>query len=107
MSIMNSNCIENCSHCSATCYATAMNHCLKVGGKHMEPEHVKLMMECARICETSAHLQISGSRFCAQICSLCAQVCDACAEDCARLGDMDECVEACRHCAASCRAMAA
>lgn len=107
MSIMNSNCIENCRECSTTCYSTAVNHCLQVGGKHVEPEHFRLMLECAKICETCAHLQISGSRFVAQMCNLCAQVCEACAEDCARIGDMDECVEACRRCTASCRAMAA
>jgi hypothetical protein len=107
MSIMDTNCIQNCTDCSVTCYSTALNHCLEAGGKHVAPEHFRLMMECAHICEASARMQMSGSRFCAQICGLCAQVCEACAEDCALIGDMDECVEVCRRCAASCRTIAA
>jgi hypothetical protein len=104
---MNSNCIQYCTECSATCYSMALTHCLNLGGKHVEPEHFRLMMDCAKMCETSAHLQLSGSRFSAQFCAFCALVCEACAEDCARIGDMEQCVEACRRCAASCREMAA
>jgi len=103
----NDDCIKNCSTCSETCYAMAINHCLPLGGKHVEPEHFKLMLNCAKICETSVFLQLSGSPFSAQLCSLCAEVCEACARSCESVGDMDECVTACRKCAESCRKMAA
>lgn len=105
--MMNSECIENCSTCHEVCYSTALNHCLKMGGKHVEPEHFKLMLDCAKICETSACLQRSGSQFSAQLCAVCADICDACADSCEKMGDMDECVAACRKCAESCRQMAA
>jgi len=99
-------CIEACSHCHQVCLQTAMNHCLKAGGKHVEAEHFRLMMNCAEICQTSANFQLSSSRFHRRVCEVCAEVCEACAEDCEKLGDMDECVEACRACAESCRQMA-
>ena len=31
-------CIEACIHCHQVCLQTAMNHCLKTGGKHVEAE---------------------------------------------------------------------
>ncbi len=30
-------CIETCLSCYKACVSTAMNHCLEVGGKHVEP----------------------------------------------------------------------
>lgn len=100
-------CMENCKECSEMCYRTALNQCLTMGGQHVEAEHFKLMLECAKICETSACLQVSNSRFSRQLCGVCAQVCEACAESCEQVGDMDACVDMCRRCAESCRAMAA
>jgi len=99
-------CIDACTDCHHTCLQMAMNHCLRVGGKHVEQGHFTLMMDCARICETSVHLQLSGSSFSAELCGVCAQVCDACADSCQGVDGMDACVAACRACAESCRAMA-
>ncbi|MGZ4955274.1 MAG: four-helix bundle copper-binding protein [Methylobacter sp.] len=105
MSSMKS-CIEACTNCYQVCLQTAMNHCLKTGGKHVEPEHFRLMMSCAEICQTSANFQLSGSSFSNRLCAVCAEVCEACAVDCKRIGGMDECVAACERCAESCRQMA-
>ena len=101
------NCIENCSKCYAICYSTAINHCLKMGGKHVEPEHFKLMLNCAKVCQASACLQMSESPFSKKLCAVCAEICEACAKSCESIGDMDECVEACKKCAQSCHEMAA
>lgn len=99
-------CIEACSHCHQVCLQTAMNHCLKTGGKHVEAEHFRLMMSCAEICQTSANFQLSSSHFSHRLCEVCAEVCEACGADCEKIGGMDECVEACEQCAESCRKMA-
>ncbi|QEI12334.1 four-helix bundle copper-binding protein [Cellvibrio japonicus] len=104
---MHSDCADICSSCAETCYSTALNHCLPMGGKHVEPEHFKLMLNCAKVCETSACLQLSGSPFSAQLCKVCAEICVACANSCEAVGDMEDCVAACRKCAESCREMAA
>jgi len=98
-------CIEACSHCHQVCLQTAMNHCLETGGPHVEANHFRLMMSCAEICQTSANLQLSGSRFQHRFCEICAEVCEACAEDCEKLGGMEECAKVCRACAESCRQM--
>jgi hypothetical protein len=99
-------CIEACSHCHQICLQTAMNHCLEAGGKHVEAEHFRLMMNCAEICQTSANSQLSSSPFHSRVCEVCADVCEACAVNCEKIGGMDECIKACRACAESCRKMA-
>lgn len=100
-------CIDACLACYRTCTSMAMNHCLKLGGKHAEQKHFTLMMACAEICRTSAHFMLLGSAHHRHLCAECAEICVECADDCERVGDMDECVKACRRCAESCRKMAA
>jgi hypothetical protein len=100
------SCIDACTKCYQICFQTAMTHCLEAGGKHVEPNHFRLMINCAQICQTSAALQLSNSEFISECCALCAEVCEACAESCAKLDTMNACEEACLDCAASCRAMA-
>ncbi|WP_205609672.1 four-helix bundle copper-binding protein [Noviherbaspirillum galbum] len=98
-------CIDECLHCYRTCTEMAMNHCLESGGRHVEPEHFRLMMNCAAICRTSAEFMMSASPLHAATCAACAAVCDACADSCEQVGNMDECVQACRACAEMCHQM--
>lgn len=100
-------CVEHCLDCHHICLEMAMNHCLEAGGKHVEPGHFRLMMNCAEICQTSANFMLSGSELHRLTCGVCAEVCTKCAEDCKALGDMEACVAACEKCAVSCRKMAA
>lgn len=100
-------CIENCIQCFKTC-EQAIIHCLTMGGKHVEVEHMKGLQACAEICETSAKFMMLQSSFHTQTCGVCADVCRACAESCEKLGgsEMQECANACRKCVESCSAMA-
>src|SRR3954462_6645680 len=100
-------CIENCLRCHHVCLEMAMNHCLETGGKHTEPQHFRLMINCAEICQTSANFMLSGSDLHGLTCGVCAEVCLRCAADCKEIGDMEECVNACEKCADSCGKMAA
>jgi len=80
-----------------------------MGGKHVEPGHLRMLMDCAEICQTSANFMLRGSDFHGMTCSTCAEVCERCAEDCDRFGNdqmMQRCAEACRMCAQSCNEMA-
>jgi hypothetical protein len=99
-------CIDACQHCHNICLQTAMTHCLRMGGQHVEEEHLRLMINCSEICQTSANFMLSHSSMHNAICAACAQVCHACQASCERIGDMDECVQACRMCADTCEAMA-
>jgi hypothetical protein len=100
------DCIDACDDCASICLESLATHCLPAGGKHVEPRHVILMLDCADICRTAADFIRRGSPNHARVCAACAEICDACAESCAQLDDMEECAEACRDCAESCREMA-
>lgn len=101
-------CINNCLACHSICLQT-ITYCLSQGGKHAEPAHIRLLMDCAEICQTSANFMLRGSLFHMYTCDVCTDICDACADECERFtGDtqMQKCAEMCRRCAASCREMA-
>lgn len=101
-------CIQNCHDCHEVCLRTT-RHCLEKGGRHAEPSHIRLLLDCAQICETSADFMLRGSELHRLTCGVCAEVCTRCAEDCERMADDDtmrQCVEACRRCAQSCFEMA-
>jgi hypothetical protein len=93
--------------CYHVCTETSQ-HCLKMGGKHAEPEHLNLMMDCAKICLTTADFLMRNSRNSSALGDLCARICEACADDCQKLDgeEMKRCAEVCRTCATTCRAMA-
>jgi hypothetical protein len=99
------DCIQECLSCLKTCTESLSRHCLEVGGKHVEADHVRLMMDCIDICGLSANFMMRGSPRHHSTCRLCAEICSACAKDCERVGDMDKCVEACNRCATSCSVM--
>ena len=101
-------CIDNCTACHGVCVET-IAHCLQKGGKHAEASHVRLLEDCAEICQTSADFMLRGSDLHGRTCAACAEVCARCADDCARFGDdqqMKRCADLCRRCTDSCRAMA-
>lgn len=89
--------------CHAICSSMAMTHCLELGGEHARPQHLRLMLDCAAICALTADALGRKSQFHNRFAALCAEVCETCEKDCEALGDMDDCVQACRACAALCR----
>ncbi len=101
-------CIQNCTDCHHICLET-VSHCLEMGGEHAEVNHIRLLLDCAEICQTSANFMIRGSEFHARTCGVCAEICERCAADCERFGDefMNQGAQICRRCAESCRQMAA
>lgn len=101
-------CIRHCQECHEICTQTVA-HCLGLGGRHAEPSHIRLLLDCAEICQTSANFMLRGSDLHTETCRACAEVCERCADDCQRLADdnqMRVCADACRRCAESCRHMA-
>lgn len=103
---MQQQCIQECQNCHSVCLSMAASHCLEMGGKHVEPAHYRLMLDCAQICQTAADFMLRSSMMHAHVCRACAEVCEACARSCEEVGDMQRCVDACRRCAESCRKMA-
>lgn len=101
-------CIQECLNCYSVCTAT-VQHCLQMGGKHAEQQHINTMMDCAEICRTAADFMLRGSSHHAHVCGECADICRECEASCRALGDdqmMQQCADACRRCAESCQRMA-
>jgi hypothetical protein len=101
-------CIDLCQECHTICLET-VQHCVRSGGEHADPEHVQLLLGCAEICRTSAAFMALGLSQHTETCSVCAHVCELCAESCARIpgdAEMQLCEETCRRCAEICRNMA-
>lgn len=106
METVATTCLEDCTECYQTCLQSALNHCLMTGGEHVEPDHFRLMLECAEMCKMAAQFQLSSSRYISQICALCAEVCEACASSCEKLSGMEDCVLSCLKTADSCKTVA-
>ncbi|MDB5039267.1 MAG: hypothetical protein JWQ35_2795 [Bacteriovoracaceae bacterium] len=103
-----SECIEYCLHCHALCVET-ISHCLQKGGEHAESNHVRLLEDCAEICQTAANFLLRSSKFYPRTCEVCAEISEKCAESCEKMADdqmLKACAELCRKCAESCRSMA-
>jgi len=95
-------------NCHGICLET-VQYCLEKGGRDAEASHIRLLLDCAEICQTSADFMLHQSGFHPRTCLVCAEVCEACARDFDAFGDdvqMKRCAEACRRCAESCRGMA-
>jgi hypothetical protein len=73
-------CVDDCLACHRVCLTTLSQHCLDVGGKHVEPRHTRLMLACAEICRTSAFFMELGTEFHKRTCAVCAEVCAECAK---------------------------
>ena len=100
-------CIDRCRSCQDVCLES-VTHCLELGGRHASAEHIRMLLACAEICDTSARFMLLGSELHARTCGVCAEVCEACAQACSAFDDevMKQCADACRRCAESCREMA-
>ena len=101
-------CIALCQECHEVCLQMVA-HCLNKGGQHAAAPHIRMLLDCAEICETSANFMIRGSELHIETCRACSEVCQRCAADCQRLGndpEMQKCADVCLRCAESCAQMA-
>jgi hypothetical protein len=79
---------------------------LDAGGMELDPVHLRLLLDCAQICETAADFMSRNSPYHLYLCEVCAAICEACAESCALAGAMKECAAVCQECVVVCRAIA-
>lgn len=106
--MMMSDCVAECEKANRACLET-LRYCLERGGSHAAPAHVRMLMDCAEICQVTANFMLRGSAVHGIACGACAEICNLCADTCETFsGDskMAECADICRTCAKSCREMA-
>jgi hypothetical protein len=96
-------CIDNCTQCHRVCLDAA----LYAMQQRLDTAHVRLLLDCAEICQTSANFMLRRSPLHSETCGVCAQICRRCAEACAGMSDdvMRRCAEMCQRCAESCGEM--
>lgn len=97
--------ITDCMNCSNICLET-LNYCLQTGGKHADPGHIRLLMDCAQISRTTSDFLLRMSELSGRLGAVCAEVADRCCSSLERFGDdrqMRACYEACRRTSDSCR----
>jgi hypothetical protein len=102
------SCIQECLDCHRACVET-LAYCLDKGGKHTDSDHLRLLMDCAEICQTSANFMLRGSDLHPMTCEVCAEICAECADSCDSFEDdarMQNCAATCRSCAEMCQTMA-
>jgi hypothetical protein len=103
-------CIQLCQECHASCIQM-IDHCLRLGGRYATPDHLRLLMDCAQMCTTTADFMARESSFHDRTCGLCSELCRRCASSCEQVAGDDQmvkqCAELCRRCAGSCEKMAA
>lgn len=101
-------CIRLCRDCHARCIEL-LDHCVTLGGRHVAPDHIRLLMDCAQRDTVTADFMARASALRDCTYTFCAEVCRRCAESCAQLAGNDQllkqCAELCRHCAESCDRM--
>lgn len=102
---MMQECINKCWEVSR-CGNEAIYESLKMGGKYSELEHLALIMNCVKICESTAQFVVSRSPFMQLLCGLCAKICEDCAEECEKIGDSPGFVSTCRENAVICKSIA-
>jgi hypothetical protein len=100
------DCVTHLLDCHKLCLSAAMTHDLEGEGAVRRPQHLRLLLDCAQLCMTTADALLRKSQFHAQLCALCTDVCETCARECEALQGMNACVATCRDCAESCRVAA-
>lgn len=98
------SCASECKNCAEVCQKT-LDYCLKKGGAHSKPEHVKLMRDCITFCKANQELRSRQSKYSDATSKICADICNDCGTSCEKLKDpaMKDCVDTCKKCSNCCK----
>jgi hypothetical protein len=92
-------CAAACDHCAIACLdepeVKMLTHC------------IKLDLDCAEICRTTASFVARGSSHAKHLLKECAEICEACGAECEKhaahgMEHCRVCAEACKRCAVAC-----
>jgi hypothetical protein len=98
--------INDFTRCAEACYE-CFNACLNEQDISTRKNCIKLLIECAKMCETTALIMSMDGKFVKRQSELCAEVCDVCSQEYALFEDehCQKCAQECRTCADACREM--
>jgi hypothetical protein len=99
-------CAEWTSDCYSSCSQTLI-YCLDAGGELAEPDHLRVLIDCAEICQCSQNSLLRRSKLSQLLATVAIEACEKCAESCRALDgsddQLDSCADTCLQCAESCR----
>jgi hypothetical protein len=101
-------CIEACREAHRICMETVTY--LPASSSRVAPEGIRLLFNCAEVCQMSATLLRDGWELNGRTGAISAEVCEESARYCDGLGEdprIRDCAEACRRCAETCHRLAA
>lgn len=100
------SCIDACGRCAQACYE-CFEACINEPDLNARRSCVKMLIECAKMCEMSVGIMSMDGQFAKEHCGLCATICDKCAQECRMFKDehCQKCAEECTNCATECRKM--
>ncbi|GAB3433138.1 four-helix bundle copper-binding protein [Flindersiella endophytica] len=96
--------IQRVFECYCSCSET-ITYCLEQSGPQMAGHALRLLIDCAEICQVAAGLLLRRSSLHRLVSISCAEACERCAQCCEQIDDevLRQCAELCRRCADACR----
>ena len=91
------------------CYSIlheSLMYCLQMGGKHVGPKHISLMLDTAELCKAGTTLLLHSSELSGRLAGVVAESCSRCATSLEQFGEdpqMKVAYDACHRAAESCR----
>lgn len=102
-------CQQQLEECHRICLQ-ALVHGLGLHTRPLHESHLRLLLDCAELCQTCAGFLLRGSDLAGVVACACASVCERCAEFCGERRDdalLRRCELVCLRCSESCARMAA
>ena len=89
------------NNCTNVCFSTMS----KLAGRPDSEKQIKLLHDCARMCQSQVIYTVVGSIFAKQHAAFCALVCETCGLECSKHPDelSQYCSRVCLHCAEMCK----
>ena len=78
-------CISICQACHSNCLTAALSMSSQKGGAYLRPAHLRSLMNCNELRQTSAHYLITESPIHHHLSKICSELHDAYAIDCEEL----------------------
>lgn len=100
------SCINACIACAQACNK-CFKACLEKDNINELKKALSILVECAELCYVTAAYMSKDNTFSVELGRSCAELCEKCASICESYEDLhcQASVEACRQCAAECKAL--
>ena len=101
------DCSIQCMSAQRVCLAT-VRYCLDAGGELCGVQHVRLLLDTAALCQSTAENARRGGWLYVHAAVACAEMCERSANDCDRYPDnekMQQCAKVLRECADCCKSV--